>query len=113
MGPADERPPVRAAKLKPTDILFIREVFNLSQRELAKALNVTPATAARWELADDGHKPTGLHDDVLRALHLTAAEVHADEIRRVRIAGMIRLGIGALIFYLLQREAEPANSSRL
>lgn len=87
------------------EVGFIREVFNLSQRDLAKALNVTPATAARWELAVErgGHAPTGLQAEVLRGLHNVALQVHTDPAQRQLVAGMIVLGIGALIFYLLSK----------
>jgi uncharacterized protein YjeT (DUF2065 family) len=38
---------------------------------------------------------------VLRALHNVAGRVQHDQEQRAMIAGMIALGIGALIFYLL------------
>lgn len=97
----------------PAEIKFIRETFKLSQRELAKALNVAPFTVARWE-AEDGNAPTGLQEEVLRALHNTALSVRErkDDAAAKAIGGAIALGIGALIFYLLtreqpQREAAP------
>ena len=87
------------------EVQFLRTVFNLSQRDLAKALNVTPATAARWEIPveNGGHAPTGLQAEVLRGLHNVALQVNDDPAQRQLVAGMIVLGIGALIFYLLSK----------
>lgn len=90
-------------------VRFIRSVFKLSQRDLAKALNVTPPTVARWEMAPDadgGHAPTGLQAEVLRGLHNVALKVHADNNPQAQqmVAGLIVLGIGALIAYLLANE---------
>ncbi len=90
--------------MRPEQVLFIRETFGLSQRELAKALNVGPNTVGRWEIGRDvpgGNEPTGLQEEVLRALHNVAGRVQNDQEQRAMIAGMIGLGIGALIFYLL------------
>lgn len=83
------------------DILLIRTTFNLESRDLAKALNVSPATVGRWESGES--EPAGLQVEVLRALHLAAVEVQHDEDRRRRMEGLIHLGIGALLFYLLQQ----------
>lgn len=86
-------------------IRFIRDVFRLSQRDLAKALNVSPATVARWETSgDQGHSPTGLQHEVLRGLHSVALRVKDDETEKQMIAGLIVLGIGALIFVLLTQK---------
>jgi len=84
------------------EIAFIRATFNLDSRALAKALNVSPATVARWEAGEN--EPTGLQAEVLRALHNVALKVQNDEVQKQVIAGLIVLGIGALIFYLLTRE---------
>jgi transcriptional regulator with XRE-family HTH domain len=92
------------------EIAFIRDTFNLDSRTLAKALNVSPATVARWESGES--EPTGLQAEVLRALHNVAMKVQDDETQRQAIAGLIVLGIGALIFYLLMREADFVNSGR-
>ena len=88
------------------EVRFVREVFVLSQRDLAKALNVTPATAARWELAPEGagHAPTGLQAEVLRGLHGVALRVRTDPARRQIVSEMVVLGVGALISYLLLEE---------
>lgn len=88
--------------MNPADIVYIRETFHLSQRDLAKALNVTPYTVARWEDGTNG--PAGLPAEVLRALHNTAVHVQTegDNARAAMIGGLIALGIGALIFYLLR-----------
>ena len=86
------------------DIGFIRETFQLSQRDLARALNVGGYTVARWE--DGTNSPAGLPAEVLRALHETAVRVSSDqdEAKARHVGGLIALGIGALIFYLLTRE---------
>lgn len=81
---------------------FIKRTFNLDSRALAKALNVSPATVARWESGESA--PTGLQAEVLRALHNVALKVKDDEAQKQVVAGLIVLGIGALIFYLLMRE---------
>lgn len=89
--------------MKPQDIKFIRETFGLSQRALAKALNVGPYTVSRWESGQNS--PTGLPLEVLQGLYNTAVEVDRErnEQRRAAIAGLVTLGIGALIFYLLSK----------
>ncbi len=88
----------------PTEVQFTREVFGLSPRDLAKALNVAPYTVARWEKGEN--TPTGLQEEVLRALHNTAVHVRQknDEETAKVIGGLVALGIGALIFYLLTRK---------
>jgi transcriptional regulator with XRE-family HTH domain len=84
------------------EVRFIRDFFSMSQRELAKALSVGPATVARWEASGDGaHSPVGLHEEVLQALRSVALEVGDDTAKKQRIRGHIVLGIGALIYYLL------------
>lgn len=89
----------------PEQVKFIRECFGLSQRDLAKALNVAPYTVARWELG--GTSPVGLQAEVLRALYNTAVEIRGkkDEEAAKAIGGLVALGIGALIFYLLMKES--------
>ncbi len=95
----------------PAEIAFIRQVFGLEQRDLAKAMNVSPYTVARWELG--GNAPTGLQDEVLRALHSTAVKTASrnDEAAGKALCGLIALGIGALIFSWLTRE-EPVTTVR-
>ena len=80
----------------------ILETFQLSKRDLAKAMNVTPYTVARWE--DGTNVPTGLQAEVLRALHNTALYVEENEEESMIVGGLIALGIGALIFYLLTKK---------
>lgn len=89
--------------MSPTEIRYIEEIFGLDAKALAKALNVAPNTVLRWELGKDakgGNEPTGLQEEVLRALHNVALKVQDDEAQKRMIAGMIALGIGALIFFL-------------
>lgn len=93
----------------PEELVFVRETFDLSQRDLAKALNVSPYTVARWEAGDN--EPTGLQDEVLRALHNTALRSRHDQAAARALGGMIALGIGALIFYLLTRAEEPDRAA--
>ena len=63
-------------------------------------MNVAPYTVSRWE-NEEGSAPSGLQQEVLRALHNTAQRVRENEAERAMIGGLIALGIGALIFYLL------------
>ena len=65
-------------------------------------MNVTPYTVARWE--DGTNAPTGLQAEVLRALHNTALHVGENEEESAHVGGLIALGIGALIFFLLTRK---------
>lgn len=91
--------------MTPDGVRYIRGIFNLSQRDLAKAMSVGPATVARWETSGEGaHSPTGLQSEVLNALHGVAMKVKDDDKEKKRIRGLIVLGIGALIFYLLTNE---------
>ncbi len=94
-----------SASLSPEEILFVRKTFNLSQHGLAKSLNVTPHTVMRWEAGTNS--PTGLQEEVLRALHNVALDVTAsnDAAKQAMIGGLIALGVGALIFYLLRQTA--------
>ena len=87
----------------PTELKEICSTFNLKSRELANALNVAPPTVTRWETGQS--QPTGLQEEVLQALHNMALEVkeEKDEQRASNIRGLLLLGIGALIFYLLSR----------
>lgn len=97
----------------PEEIDRIKKAFKLESRDLAKALNVAPYTVTRWEKNQDdgGTLPTGLQAEVLQALHNVALETQGkkneDEAKLIR--GLILLGIGALIFYLLtNKKAGPA-----
>jgi len=85
-------------------ISFIRDTFGLTQKELAKALNVGPHTVGRWETGRN--EPTGLQSEVIRGLHRTASEIDLkkDKQQADLVGGLIALGIGALIFYLLTRQ---------
>src|SRR5258708_5766440 len=93
----------------PSEIAFIRQTFRLSQRDLAKALSMAPYTVARWEAG--GNEPTGLQEEVLRALHRTAVETASrTDDSAAKMGGLIALGIGALIFYLLTRDELVAKT---
>ncbi len=95
----------------PSEIAFIRQTFGLDQRDLARAMNVAPYTVARWE--SGWNEPTGLQDEVLRALHSAAVKTASrnDDTAAKALGGLIALGIGALIFSLLTRE-EPVTTAR-
>lgn len=97
------------APVGPVEIAFIRQTFGLEQRDLARALNVAPYTVARWELG--GNAPTGLQDEVLRALHSAAVRMKAkkDDAAAKALGGLIALGIGALIFSWLTQEPVPTT----
>ncbi len=107
---ADQERGVESASVGPAEITFIRQTFGLSQRDLGKALNVAPYTLTRWE--GGWNKPTGLQEEVLRALHRTAVEmVPRTDDSAAKMGGLIALGIGALIFYLLTRN-EPVTKTK-
>lgn len=89
--------------MSPDQIRHVRSVLGLSQRELARALGVAPYTVSRWEAGQS--PPSGLQLEVLRALHSTALRVQDDQAKVAIVAGLVGLGIGALIFYLLTQEA--------
>ncbi len=85
------------------EVRFVRDVFRLSQRRLAKSMNVAPYTVVRWEKGDS--TPTGLQEDVLRALHNLAMQFrHTNDAERTAVvASLIGLGIGALIVSQLSK----------
>lgn len=84
-------------------IIYIEKTLRLTSQDLAKALAVAPITVARWE--QGLNVPTGLQSEVLQGLYNLALEVDRDEDgkRADMINGLLLLGIGALIFYLLSR----------
>ncbi len=84
-------------------IQFIKQTFGLDSHELAKALGVAPITVTRWE--QGLNTPTGLQAEVLHGLHNVALSIRQsqDQQRAEFVKGLIVLGIGALIFYLLSQ----------
>ncbi len=86
------------------ELTFIKEALGLSSKDLASALNVSPQTVARWE--EGKNEPTGLQSEVLQGLHNVAMQVQEqqDEHQAAMIKGLLLLGIGALIFYLLTKK---------
>lgn len=92
------------------DVLLLRQTLNLSQRDLARALNVSPATVVRWE-RPGGPEPVGLQQEVLRVLHATALEVRRrDDANLGRALGAtIALGIGAFLMGALVAEITRAK----
>lgn len=87
----------------PDQIRFIMITFELSERGLAKTLNVAPYTVSRWMKGESS--PTGLQLEVLQGLHSAAQEVRAksDEKRQNAIAALVGLGIAALLFLALTK----------
>jgi transcriptional regulator with XRE-family HTH domain len=79
----------------------IENTFNLTKNDLAKALGVAPVTVGRWESGEN--EPAGLQAEVLQGLHNVALDVKRknDAQQTEFLKGLILLGIGALIFYLL------------
>ena len=65
-------------------------------------MNVAPFTVSRWE--SGASSPTGLQEEVLRALYNKAVELKKanDDDGAKIVGGLVALGIGALIFYLLK-----------
>ena len=86
-----------------SQIRFIKDTLRLTSHNLAKALGVAPITVARWE--EGLNIPSGLQSEVLQGLYNVALEVErdGDGKRADMINGLLLLGIGALIFYLLSR----------
>jgi ribosome-binding protein aMBF1 (putative translation factor) len=85
--------------MTPDEIRLIRSTFDLDPRGLARALAMSTSSVLRWEAGTSA--PTGLHEEILRALHGVALRVRDHDARRREIAGRISLGIGALIHDLL------------
>ncbi len=87
------------------EIETIKETFKLDNADLARALNVTPYTVDRWLKKTEFTSPAGLQKEVLQGLYNTAVEVKRRNDKETEnfIGGLIALGIGALIFYLLTK----------
>ena len=87
-------------------IALIKETLGLSTQDLAKALSVAPVTVARWEQGKN--TPTGLQAEVLEGLHSVSLGVQRgqDDGQSALLRGLVVLGIGALIFYLLTRTVQ-------
>lgn len=86
-----------------SQIRLLEETLNLGSHDLAKALGVAPITVSRWE--EGSTTPNGLQAEVLQGLYSVALEIRQsqDRERNEMIRGLVVLGIGALIFYLLSR----------
>lgn len=95
----DDPPPVSSAHIE-----FVRTTFKLSQRELANAISVAPYTVSRWEA---GANPQGLQAEVLEALFKIAKQVtdKRDDTDIKIMRGLILMGVGALLVYLLSRRS--------
>lgn len=90
--------------MQPDRIVYIREVFDLTQRELARALSVTPATVSRWETG--AFKPVGLHGEILQALRTAACVLAEDDPRSRRISGLLQLGVGSMLVHTIRLEED-------
>jgi len=88
--------------VSPEQVIYVRETFGMSQRALAKAMNVAPLTVYRWE--SGANEPSGLQREVLQALHLVALKVASDPNKCAAIGGKLAMGVGALIYVLLLEE---------
>jgi len=81
-----------------TQVVELREALDMSRLEMSHALNVTPSTLAHWE--KDGPHTLGMA--VLLGLHsavFNPKDEGAERSSRIlRIAGQLRLGLGALLF---------------
>ena len=82
------------------EVALVRETFNLTRGQLAKAMEVSANTVSRWER---GTPPTGLHRSVLTALHTTAVEVRHDRAKANLIRGVVLVGVAGLLAYALTR----------
>lgn len=91
-----------------SQILYLRQILGLSQRDLARALGVAPVTVHRWE--SGANEPTGLQLEVLRALHSSAMTVESDAAKRALVAGLVGMGIGALLFWALTQAGSSGPS---
>ena len=96
----------------PEEIAFIKQTLGLDSRGLAKAMNVALFTVARWERGES--TPTGLQEEVLRALHQTAQKVAAEKSANEAkvVGGLVALGVGALIFAALTADSKPKRRKR-
>ena len=92
--------------MEAAQIQFIEQTFGLGSQELAKSLGVAPITVTRWE--QGLNTPTGLQAEVLHGLHNVALSTSQsqDQQRAEFVKGLIVLGIGALIFYLLSQTSQ-------
>ena len=86
-----------------SQIEYIQSVLGLSANDLAKAMGVAPITVGRWK--NGTNLPTGLQAEVLQGLHSVALTIEQEKDQKSAdmIKGLVMLGIGALIFYLLTR----------
>ena len=89
---------------------FIETVLGLGSQDLAKSLGVSPITVFRWEQGSNA--PTGLQAEVLQGLYNIALDIERtiDQHRAEIVRGLIILGIGALIFYLLSQASRSQGS---
>jgi hypothetical protein len=82
-----------------------------TDRQFAKALNVAPFTVQRWQAGS--HQPGGLQEEIILALYNTAMRVERDGTvdEAERIGSLVGLGIGALIYYLLDETSRPRRET--
>lgn len=95
------------------DVKGIRDIFDLSQQDLAHALGVARFTITRWEQSNN--EPTGLQREVLCALRTVANSI--DPTMGRMLGDRIRLGIGHLLAGALEvlvatRRSHPGSTRR-
>jgi len=78
----------------------LRGRLGLTRQEWSRALGVTERTVMRWE--NQGTDPGGLASEVMRGIENALAE-GADP---GRVARLVSLGIGALLFTELMRQIQ-------
>lgn len=86
----------------PKEINFILDTFHFTPKDLARCLGVAPFSAVRWQ--SGASTPTGLAEEVLRALHetvqfLSAGPTGAADVERA--GGFLALGLGSVLFTAL------------
>ncbi len=91
------------------NLIFIKDTLRLSSQDLAKSLGVSSITVTRWEQGTS--TPTGLQAEVLQGLYNVALTIerNRDQQRAEMVRGLVLLGIGALIFYLLVQASQSGN----
>lgn len=92
--------------MEATHVLYIERVLGIGSQDLSKSLGVSPITVTRWEQGSS--IPTGLQAEVLQGLYNVALNIerNRDEQQAQIVRGLVLLGIGALIFYLLSQASK-------
>ncbi len=85
-------------------VKWIRKALNLTQRDLARILNVTPGAVCQWER--DYFIPEGANQRVIEALYIQAKKKHVQELREIgnKIVKGIITGVAVAGFIALLAE---------